>query len=76
MNWDQIQVKWKQFKGSVQNQWGKLTGDDLDFIGGSKDKLVGRLQERYGMNKEEAQNRANEWFATVPDMPEQTPSQG
>ena len=67
MNWDQIEGKWKQLKGSAKQQWGKLTDDDLDYISGSKDKLVGRLQERYGIKKEDAQNRANEWIDTVPE---------
>ncbi len=72
MNWDQIEGKWKQLKGSAKQQWGKLTDDDLDYISGSKDKLVGRLQERYGIKKEDAQTRANEWLDTVPTMPEET----
>ncbi len=76
MNWDQMAGKWKQFQGSVKQQWGKLTDDDLAFIGGSRDKLVGKLQERYGLKKEEAQNRANEWIENVPtgDVPEETHS--
>jgi len=48
MNWDQIEGKWTQFKGKVKEKWGKLTDDDLDKIGGRKDQLVGKLQERYG----------------------------
>jgi uncharacterized protein YjbJ (UPF0337 family) len=43
MNWDQIEGKWKQFKGSVKQQWGKITDDDLDFIAGARDKFVGKL---------------------------------
>jgi len=66
MNWDQIEGKWRQAKGSVKQQWGKLTDDDLTFIGGSKDKLLGRLQERYGFNKEQAQNEVDRWVSTVP----------
>jgi uncharacterized protein YjbJ (UPF0337 family) len=61
MNWDQIEGKWKQAKGSVRQQWGKLTDDDLEYIAGKRDHFVGRLQERYGMAKEEAQKRADEW---------------
>jgi uncharacterized protein YjbJ (UPF0337 family) len=66
MNWDQMEGKWKQFQGSVKQQWGKLTDDDIIFIGGSRDKLVGKLQERYGIKKEDAQNRANAWIESVP----------
>jgi len=61
MNWDQVQGKWKQFKGSVKQEWGKLTDDDLDIIDGQKDKLVGRLQERYGITREEATRQVRDW---------------
>ena len=65
MNWDQIEGKWKQLKGSVRQQWGKLTDDDVAMIGGSRDKFVGKLQERYGIAKEEAQRRADDWARTA-----------
>lgn len=61
MNWDQVQGKWKQMKGSVKQQWGKLTDDDLEVIDGQKDKLVGRLQERYGITREEATRQVRDW---------------
>jgi uncharacterized protein YjbJ (UPF0337 family) len=61
MNWDQIEGKWKQFKGSAKKQWGNLTDDDLTKMAGNRDKFVGVLQERYGIVKEEAQKRADEW---------------
>lgn len=61
MNWDQVEGKWKQAKGSVKQKWGKLTDDDLDTIAGHRDKLVGKLQERYGMAKEEAEKQADSW---------------
>jgi uncharacterized protein YjbJ (UPF0337 family) len=61
MNWDQIEGKWKQMKGSVKQQWGKLTDDDLDVIAGRREKLVGKLQERYGFARDEAQKKADEW---------------
>ena len=64
MNWDQVEGKWKQVKGSVKEKWGKLTDDDLDFIAGKRDQLVGKLQERYGIAREEAQKRADEWQMT------------
>ena len=67
MNWDQIEGKWKQAKGSLKTQWGKLTDDDLDAIAGQRDKLVDKLQERYGYAKEEAQKRADEWVKTAGD---------
>ena len=65
MNWDQMEGKWKQMKGSVKEQWGKLTDDDLNQINGRRDQLVGKIQERYGLAKEEAQRRADEWLRTA-----------
>jgi uncharacterized protein YjbJ (UPF0337 family) len=52
MNWDQIQGKWQVAKGKVKEQWGELTDDDLDKINGRRERLAGRLQERYGKTKE------------------------
>ena len=61
MNWDQIEGKWKQAKGSVKQKWAKLTDDDLTYMSGKKDELVGKIQERYGISREEAQREADEW---------------
>jgi uncharacterized protein YjbJ (UPF0337 family) len=63
VNWDIIKGKWNQVKGDARIQWGKLTDDDMERIGGNKDKLVGTLQERYGWDKEEAERRADDFFA-------------
>ncbi len=65
MNWDQVEGKWKQLKGSLRQQWGDLTEDDIHSIGGSREKLIGKLQERYGIAREEAQKRADEWVKTA-----------
>jgi uncharacterized protein YjbJ (UPF0337 family) len=54
MNNDRIQGRWKQVKGKVKEQWGKLTDDDLDVIAGRRDQLLGRIQQRHGLAKEEA----------------------
>ena len=62
MNKDILQGNWKQFRGEVQKQWGKLTNDDLDIIEGEYDKLLGRIQERYGYSRERAENEVNEYF--------------
>lgn len=62
MNSDQLEGKWKQLKGSVKQQWGKLTDDDIKSIDGKKDILVGKLQERYGYAKEDAQARCDQWL--------------
>jgi len=66
MNWDQIEGKWKQVTGSVKQKWGKFTDDDLAFINGSKEKFLGRLQERYGLSKEDAQKQVEAWTSTIP----------
>lgn len=66
MNWDRIEGNWKQFKGDVQRQWGKLTNDDLDVIEGNHEKLVGKVQERYGIAKDEAERRVNAWQPQEP----------
>ena len=62
MNWDQVEGKWTQLKGEVQKQWGKLSDDDFDVIQGNREKFVGKLQERYGIIKEDAEKQANDWF--------------
>ncbi len=61
MNSDQFEGKWKQLKGSVKQRWAKLTDDDVTAMSGKKDELVGRLQERYGITKEQAVKEADEW---------------
>ena len=55
MNWDEIEGNWKQFKGLVQEKWGKLTDDNLDTIAGKRDQLAGRIQETYGITKDQAE---------------------
>jgi uncharacterized protein YjbJ (UPF0337 family) len=69
MNSDQMAGKWTQIKGKAKQQWGKLTDDDLDVIAGKRDVLVGKLQERYGYAKEDAQKKADEWLKTVDEEP-------
>jgi uncharacterized protein YjbJ (UPF0337 family) len=61
MNWDQVEGNWKQFKGKVQQQWGKFTDDDMDVMTGKRTEVVGRLQERYGMAKEQAERELDEF---------------
>lgn len=55
MNWDQVQGNWKQVKGSVKAAWGRLTDDEIDEINGERERLIGLVQERYGMAREEAE---------------------
>ena len=63
MNKDTIDGNWMQFKGKVQEQWGKLTDDDLDVIAGKRDQLAGKIQEAYGVSKEEAEEQISDWEA-------------
>lgn len=65
MNWDQIKGQWKQLRGNAKQQWGKLTDDDLDQAEGNRDILAGRIQERYGIEKEEAQRQLDDWSRGV-----------
>ena len=67
MNWDQVEGKWKQVKGSLKERWGKLTDDDLDKLAGKRDQLVGKMQGRYGVSREEADRRLEEWRNTLRD---------
>ena len=62
MNWDRIEGNWKTFKGEVRQKWGKLTDDDIDVINGKREELAGRLQERYGYQKEQAEKEIDEWM--------------
>jgi uncharacterized protein YjbJ (UPF0337 family) len=65
MNSDELQGKWKQIKGSARQQFGRLTDSDLEMIAGQRDRLIGKLQERYGYLREEAQKRADEWMLSA-----------
>lgn len=62
MDWDRIAGSWKQMTGKVKEQWGKLTDDDLTMAEGNYDQLVGRIQERYGYSREEAQRHLDEFL--------------
>lgn len=72
MNTDQLSGQWKQMKGAVRQQWGKLTDNDLEAIAGKKENLIGKLQERYGLAKEEAQRKADEFLKAYSPTQEQT----
>jgi len=68
MNEDRIQGNWKQFTGKVQEQWGKLTNDDLDVIAGRREQFIGKLQERHGLVREAAEKQLKEWQSRHPDF--------
>ena len=74
MNEDIIKGKWLQLGGKLKEKWGKLTDADVTQLAGHREYLIGKLQERYGIKKEDAQTRANEWLDSVPTMPEETSS--
>ena len=61
MNWDQVAGNWKQFKGKAREKWGQLTDDDFDRVAGKRDQLIGRIQERYGIEKTAAEKQVKEW---------------
>ncbi len=63
MNWDVIEGQWKNLKGNIREKWAKLTDDDYELIGGKKDKFVGKLQERYGYGKDEAEKEVDSYIA-------------
>lgn len=68
MNWDRIEGNWKQVKGKVKQQWGKLTDDHLDTVAGSRDQLVGKIQEHYGIAKDEAESQVKDWESRNKDL--------
>jgi uncharacterized protein YjbJ (UPF0337 family) len=61
MNWDRIEGNWHQMKGKAVEQWGKLTNDDLDRLDGKREQLIGRIQECYGITRDEAEKQVTEW---------------
>lgn len=68
MNSDRVEGNWKQLKGKIQEQWGKLTDDDLDIVKGKGEQLVGRIQERHGVSKDEAEKQVTQWRASHPEF--------
>ena len=66
MNRDRIEGNWKQLRGKVREQWGKLTDDQLDQIAGKRDQLVGRIQETYGIERDEAERQVTDWESRNP----------
>jgi uncharacterized protein YjbJ (UPF0337 family) len=68
MNQDRMEGNWKQVKGKLKEQWGKLTDDDLDVIAGKRDQLLGRIQERHGIAKDEAERQVESFERVNPDI--------
>jgi uncharacterized protein YjbJ (UPF0337 family) len=68
MNTDVLKGKWHQIKGDVKSRWGKLTDDDLDRAEGDAEKLIGRVQERYGYQREKAAGEVDEFMRRHSDI--------
>ena len=64
MDWNRVEGNWKQFAGKVKAKWGKLTDDDLATINGRREQLEGKIQERYGLAKDQARKEVDDWFAS------------
>ena len=64
MNWDRASGNWKQISGTIKQQWGKLTDDTLVQIAGKRDQLIGKIQETYGIGKDEADRQVKAWEKT------------
>lgn len=62
MNWDQVEGKWKEMKGSLKAKWGELTDDELDEIQGNREALEGKIQARYGRTKEQARREVDDFL--------------
>ena len=65
MNWDRVEGNWMQFKGRARQQWGKLTDDDMELVKGKRTELAGRIQERYGVARDQAEREIDSWLKTV-----------
>ena len=63
MDWNRLEGNWKQMKGKVIEQWGQLTDDDLDVIGGQREQLEGKIHQRYGIRKCEVREEVDSWLA-------------
>jgi uncharacterized protein YjbJ (UPF0337 family) len=66
MNWDRVQGEWQALRAQVKSKWAKLTDDDLKMISAKKDALVGKIQERYGILRDEAEKQVDDWIAKIP----------
>ncbi len=62
MNWDQIEGNWKQVKGKMRAKWGKFTDDELDIFHGNREHFLGKLQEKYGIQRERAEEELDEFL--------------
>ena len=68
LNWDRIEGNWKQFKGNAKQQWGKLADEQLDVVAGKRESLAGKIQETYGLTKEETEKQLSAWESRQKEM--------
>lgn len=76
MDWDRIEGNWKQLKRRVKEKWGMLTDDDLTVINGRRDKLEGKIQQRYGFASDYVRKEVDDWARWQPEKPSRLPSPG
>ena len=62
MDWDRVEGNWQQMEGRIKEQWGKLTNDDLSVINGRRDHLEGKIEERYGLEKDRVRSDVDAWY--------------
>lgn len=74
MNWEQLETKWKEFAGSARAHWSRLTDDDWQTITGKKEQLVSRIQQRYGVAKQEAEKQVDHWSDALQEIVETSKS--
>jgi uncharacterized protein YjbJ (UPF0337 family) len=67
MNWTQVEGKWSQVKGQLRSQWSKLTDDDLSNLQGKREQISGKIVERYGLAKDEAERQLDKWIGGLGD---------
>lgn len=65
MNKEDLEAKWNQVSGEAKRQWGKLTDDDVQYVNGNREKLIGKLKERYGYSNEEAEAEVDTWINKI-----------
>lgn len=65
MNWDKIEGKWTEFKGAAREKWGDLTDDELDQVKGNREQLAGKVQQKYGKTKDQAEKEVDDWLASL-----------
>ncbi len=65
MNWDQMEGQWKTFKGHLREKWGKITDSDFEVIAGKKDRMLGKIQERYGIGQEDAEKELDKYINSI-----------